>query len=123
AQPKDAKDQLALADAWWDHAAKQPEATMLRLQERAAVWYERALPSLAGLNRTKAQKRFEQVAARVEGTQPIVEGPVGFIRSLEGHNTEIRAVALSADGKHALTGAVDYSMRLWDLKTGKDIQN
>jgi WD40 repeat protein len=122
ANPKEARDQLALADAWWDHAAKQPEATQLRLQERAVYWYDKALPGLKGLSYTKAQKRIEQVEARTQGTRPAVEGPVGEIKKLDGHNNEIRAVALSPDHKLALTGSVDNTMKLWDLKTGKEIQ-
>jgi WD40 repeat protein len=122
AAPMDGKDQLALADAWWDYAAKQPEKQQLRLQERAAYWYDKAAPSLTGLNRTKAVKRAEQVAARAEGVRPIVEGPVGFIKTLEGHASEIRAVALSHDGRYGLSGSTDNSMRLWDLTTFKQAQ-
>jgi WD40 repeat protein len=120
--PSDARDQLSLADAWWDYAGKQPEKTQLRLQERAAYWYDKAAPGLTGINRTKAVKRFEQVSARLEGSRPIVEGPIGFIKSLEGHASEIRAVALSPDGKYALSGSSDNTMRLWDLKTFKEVQ-
>ena len=122
AAPMDSKEQLALADAWWDYAAKQTDKQQLRLQERAAYWYDKAAPSLTGLNRTKAVKRVEQVAARLEGVRPSVEGPVGFIKTLEGHASEIRAVALSHDGRYGLSGSTDNSMRLWDLTTFKPIQ-
>jgi WD40 repeat protein len=122
AAPMDGKDQLALADAWWDFAGKQPEKQQLRLQERAAYWYDKAAPTLTGINRTKAVKRVEQVASRLEGVRPIVEGPVGFIKTLEGHASEIRAVALSHDGRFGLSGSTDNSMRLWDLTTFKQVQ-
>jgi WD40 repeat protein len=122
AEPKDAKEQLALADSYWELAAKHQEPASLRLQERAAFWYDKALPNLTGLSRTKAQKRFDQVAARLQGTQtPVVAGPVGFIRTLDGHSTEIRSVAISPDGKQALSGSVDNTMRLWNLETGKEV--
>jgi WD40 repeat protein len=124
AGPADSKDQLALADAWWDYAAKQPEKLQLRLQERAAYWYDRAAPGLSGLSRTKAVKRAEQVAARtrLDDVRPPVEGPVGFIKTLDGHTSEIRAVALSQDGRYGLSGSTDNSMRLWDLTTYKQVQ-
>jgi WD40 repeat protein len=121
--PKDARDQLALADAYWDLAAKHQEPAGLRLQERAAFWYDKAAPNLSGLNRTKAQKRFDQVAARLQGNPgvPVVAGPVGLIRTLDGHSTEIRSVAISPDGKLGLSGSVDNTARLWNLETGKDV--
>lgn len=123
--PKDAKEQLALADAYWEVAVKHTEPATLRLQERAAYWYDKALPGLSGLNRTKAQKRYDLVATRLLGSQttPIVAGPVGFIRTFDGHTSEIRSVALSPDGKHALSGSVDNSVRLWDVNTGKELMS
>ena len=57
ATPKDTKDQLALADGWWDLAGKEKGSAKLALQMRASYWYDRALPSLSGLNRTSAQSR------------------------------------------------------------------
>jgi WD domain, G-beta repeat len=120
AGPKETKDQAALADAWWDFAAKQAEPQQARLQERAAFWYEKAMPGLSGLSRTKAQKRLGQIASHSQSTLLIVDGPVGFIRTLEGHTGEIRALAISSDGHMGLSGSVDNSMRLWDLDAGKE---
>jgi WD40 repeat protein len=123
AKPKEAKDQAALADAWWDFAAKQPEPQQTRLQERAAYWYSQALPGLAGLSRTKAQKRAGQVSARSEGATVAIDGPAGFLRALDGHSGEIRALAISHDGRFGLSGSVDNSLRLWDLDTGKELRS
>jgi WD40 repeat protein len=123
AAPTDGKDLLAMADAWWDYASKQPELQQPRLQERAAYWYDKAAPNLSGLNRTKAIKRSEQVSARLVGNQPAVEGPVGLIKTLEGHTSEIRAVAMLGDGRYGLSGSSDNSVRLWDLKSLKEIQS
>jgi WD domain, G-beta repeat len=123
AGPKNAKEQAALADAWWDFAAKQPEPQQARLQERAAYWYEKALPELAGLSRTKAQKRIGQTTAHNKGASPVIDGPVGFLKSLDVHIGEIRALAISADGRFGLSGAVDNTMRLWDLIAGKELMN
>jgi hypothetical protein len=121
--PKEAADQAKLADAWWEYAAGQKDPQQARLQERAAYWYDKAIVGLGGLSRTKAQKRIDVVAARNQGTQTPVEGPIGFIKSLEGHSSEIRALAISADGRFGLSGSVDNSMRLWDLTTFKEIQS
>jgi WD40 repeat protein len=38
-----------------------------------------------------------------------------------GHELHVNAVALSPDGKYALTGGIDQTARLWDVPTGKII--
>jgi predicted Zn finger-like uncharacterized protein len=52
-------DQLAVADAWYDLAAK--ESPKLQLQLRAQYWYKEALPGLTGLTKTKAEKRLAEL--------------------------------------------------------------
>jgi WD40 repeat protein/serine/threonine protein kinase/DNA-binding XRE family transcriptional regulator len=38
-----------------------------------------------------------------------------------GHERDVNAVAVSRDGKYALTGGVDHTARLWDIQTGTAI--
>ena len=120
--PKDSKQQLALADAWWEFAAGEKEPAQLHLQRRAMYWYEQAVGGLMGLNRTKALKRIEVVSARLSGTSigDGPSGPVGELKKLEGHTDEIKGVALSSDGRYAVSGGVDQTVRVWDLTTGKE---
>jgi WD40 repeat protein len=121
AQPKDGKAQLAVADGWWELAAKEPDPVKLHMQRRAKDWYEQALLNLTGLNRTKALKRIEAVAARSTGTTtPVPSGPVGEIKKMDGHTEEVKSVAFSVDGRHGVSGSVDQSVRVWDLATGKE---
>lgn len=127
AQPESAKEQLALADAWWALADAKKDAGKAALRARAGFWYEKAMPGLAGLSRTKAQKRIElvqdQPTPAVAGPLPAL-GPVGEFRKFEGHNEEIKGVALSHDGRHAASGSRDKTLRVYDLnsKDGKDAQ-
>ena len=39
--------------------------------------------------------------------------------SFEGHSWGVASVSLSADGKYALSGSHDYTLKLWDLSTGQ----
>lgn len=121
AKPKEAKDQLVLADAWWDLAGKENEPAKLHLQRRAMHWYEQAAGNLSGLNRTKALKRIDVIAARLSGSlvdAPI--GPVGELKKFDGHQDTVRGVALSTDGRWGVSGSVDQTVRIWDLTSGKE---
>jgi WD40 repeat protein len=44
------------------------------------------------------------------------------LRSFEGHTAGVIMIAVSADGREALTGSVDGTIRLWDLETGEEIR-
>ncbi|MEH2295932.1 WD40 repeat domain-containing protein, partial [Nostoc sp.] len=41
--------------------------------------------------------------------------------TLTGHNYWVRAVAITPDGKKAVSGSLDKTLKLWDLETGKEI--
>ena len=41
------------------------------------------------------------------------------LRTLEGHISEVRAVAVLGDGSRALSGSWDNTLRLWDLASGE----
>jgi len=47
-------------------------------------------------------------------------GPL--IRILEGHIGWVVAVAVTPDGKHAISGAWDNTMKVWDIESGEEIQ-
>ena len=122
-QPKDAKDQLGVADGWWDLAEKEKDPTKLQMERRALYWYERAAAELSGLSRTKAAKRIEKITARLAGVPTDgPSGPLGELKKLEGHTEEIKSVAFSLDGRFAVSGSVDQSVRVWDLNSGKELK-
>src|SRR5258706_11302634 len=56
--PKGGLAQLALANGWWDYAQKQTGYSKRVFQSRAAHWYRQAVPEVAGLEKTLAQKRI-----------------------------------------------------------------
>ncbi len=45
-----------------------------------------------------------------------------LIRSLEGHQSEVRSVAFSPDGRSIASGSYDNTVKLWEVKTGAEAQ-
>lgn len=55
-------DEVALADKWFDAAESAGDGvTGEEFLGRAVHWYERALPGLTGLTRTKVQRRLKEI--------------------------------------------------------------
>ena len=74
---KDAAEQLALGDAWYDLAELEPSLAKKHLQRRAGFWYQQALPSTTGLEREKLEQRLKtagtgNVLRAAEKRQPTV---------------------------------------------------
>ena len=42
-----------------------------------------------------------------------------LLRTFEGHSDWVRSVALSEDGKRALSGSDDRTVKLWDTQTAR----
>jgi WD40 repeat protein len=128
AKPKASKKQVELGDAWWDLAEKEKAPAQYRLQERAAFWYELALPDLSGLARVRLEKRLEVVFSRGQSTAaitvpgPVGKVPVGEIRKFVGHTAQIKKVVFSPDGRRLFSGSRDGTLRLWEVETGKEIR-
>jgi hypothetical protein len=45
------------------------------------------------------------------------------IRTFAGHTDSVRSVAFSPDGRGALSGSNDETLKLWDVATGKEIRS
>jgi WD40 repeat protein len=44
-----------------------------------------------------------------------------IIQEFSGHENAVLAIALSADGRHALSGSADSTVRLWDVDNGREL--
>lgn len=59
-RPTTATDQLALADAWWDAAEREPQTLAKRmLHLRAVHWYNLVLPKLTDLAKSRPRQRVD----------------------------------------------------------------
>jgi WD40 repeat protein len=43
------------------------------------------------------------------------------LRTLRGHTNFVTGVALSEDGRRAVSASYDHTLKVWDLETGKAI--
>jgi WD40 repeat protein len=41
--------------------------------------------------------------------------------TLHGHTSWVTAVVVTPDGRHAVSGSADHTLRVWDLESGKEI--
>lgn len=65
--PTRAEVQADVGDAWWELAEKEEGLARQELIARATHWYQKALPGLTGLVKTKVQKRLDSLT---ESTVP-----------------------------------------------------
>jgi WD40 repeat protein/serine/threonine protein kinase len=54
--------------------------------------------------------------------EPAVKDGVGQVRSWQGHDGPVRAIAPSPNGRLALSGSSDGKIRLWDVRRGKEVR-
>lgn len=106
ATPEDPATQVELADGWWELAEKQPSLIKPAMQARAAYWYSRAVPALAGLDKTRVEKRLEAMAAVAEAPDSKTRGVV-----------QAGNVALASNGT-TVSGKITWGAALLDGKLG-----
>ena len=44
------------------------------------------------------------------------------LRTLAGHSFRVSGVALSADGRRAVSASDDQTLKVWDLETGAELR-
>jgi WD40 repeat protein len=131
AKPKLTKKRIELADAWNTLGDKDKGPFRKNLLRRALYWYTEALtdPDVTGLSRVRMERRVEEIAKEY----PIGPASISFggstnitaeIRQMVGQQANANGVAVSRDGKIALTGGGnDNFVRVWDVKNGKLIRS
>jgi hypothetical protein len=111
-KPTGAREQVALADAWWALGDKERESKAI-YRARAVYWYERAAPSLTGLEKVRVDKQIEsakQVAMQAPheaNPGPREIGPRGAMQ--QGN------VALLTNGTTVEGATVDPTVMLNDI--------
>jgi hypothetical protein len=120
ARPREARDQQALGNGWWDRAEQENGAARVQLLGRAYHWYQQAVFRLDGPARKQVETRLvtlrKDLPAELRVTDIALE-----IRRFDGHTGEVLGCALSPDGLFALSAGTDRTVGLWDTTTGKQL--
>ena len=98
----------------WD-AGRQPNYFAQQVLFRAATLGETALAD-------RAEHRLEELGrpALLARWRTLHESPA-LVRILAGHERAVWSVAVSPDGRHAVTGSEDGTAVVWDLATGRQL--
>jgi hypothetical protein len=83
---RDAEEALAIGNAWWDYSERLEATEMTSAQMRAAHWYRKAVPRLAGQDKETAEKRIAATPANPPFPPPaaasapiLIPGPGGVV--------------------------------------------
>ncbi len=104
-----------------------PAVDQLREQVPAAV-----VNVVRKLMAKKPEARYQTPAEVVEALEQLARtghvagaarpAPRRELRSLSGHRECVHAVALAPDGRRAVSGGKDRTLRLWDVETGRELR-
>jgi len=94
--------------------------------EKAIADYNQALmlnPNLemARKNRAMAEKILENSKIKENQKPKKNEQTLSLVNSLTGHYNVVRSLAISPDGEILVSSSYDYTIKIWDLKTGNEI--
>lgn len=130
-----AKKRLGMVDALWLQRAEEAAENERLRREADQKLYE--LAKAENLRRAEAERREKEWAERQRPAEargnPLAAGGYEdkekrLIRTLEGHGSDVHAVAVSADGKTVVSGSGggiivnDKTVKLWNAGTGKLIR-
>ena len=124
--PTEAVDLLTLADAWFDWGRGATGDDRSGAWSRSRAEYQAVRARVSDEQRQHVEDRLRELAAFFGDTPPLplvmrlpwLDGPTGELRTFEGHQADITALAVSGGGTLLASAAQDRSVRLWDLQTG-----
>jgi hypothetical protein len=91
-------------------------------QEAARKLVDIGEPALPALRKAAADHPDAEVRRSAGGARDkVIEGLFGLTRTFDGHTAQVNCVAVTPDGKHALTGGLDATLRLWDTASGREV--
>jgi hypothetical protein len=124
ANPKNATDQVKMADDWFALAGQRDGPTKYKLLLRAHYWYLEALPNLTGLPRAKVLKQMDEIEAVID-TSPLAKqkSEIHITADIDGSDT-LRISAyegLWTHGAYGWPSSVEINELTW--KPAEKAQN
>ncbi|MCK5015146.1 MAG: TIR domain-containing protein, partial [Candidatus Omnitrophica bacterium] len=82
---------------------------------------------LQSFRESEIQSMLKQARGRKSGLwlYPLTASltpPGPLMRTLEGHRSEVYAVAVTPDSRSAVSASSDYTMRVWDIESGVELR-
>ncbi len=93
---------------------KQPALLVQQLYNRT-----RENPRLSALAEACAQRLAQSGMAYFEKTWSTRREPAVLVRTLEGHEGAVNALAMTSDERYLVSGGEDGWLAVWELKTGR----
>ncbi len=126
--PRAAKNLVDLADLWYQWGLPKDASTRNAAWAHAVEKYQAASPHLTGTRKQQIDQRVAELLAAINAqarirapAQSWLAAPPGLIRSFEGHEQHVTALAVSVDGAVLASAAEDRTVRLWNVGSGQEI--
>jgi WD40 repeat protein len=67
--------------------------------------------------------RRAAIEAELENRRKIPEADRSLVRTLTGHAKDVSSISVTNNGRYALSGSEDNSVRLWELSNGQELRS
>lgn len=80
-------------------------------------------PALDSLRQAASRTNDAEIRGRTESLIKAIEDRIYTeVGRLKGHTAKVTCIAFSPDGKRALSGSYDKTVRIWDVQSGKELR-
>jgi WD40 repeat protein len=121
AAPTDAAAQHALGSGWEKAAADVEGDARSRILRHALDWYLDAAEGFKGKPRAQALARVKKINDALPQEYRLGE-VAGEARRIEAGSNPLYRAVFSPNGKRIAAGGMDYTVLLWDTRTGKELR-